>query len=70
LISFYDKVICLVDEGKAVDVVSLDFSTAFDPVPHSILLDNLSNCQMSRYTVCWLKGRPQSVVGNWAASGW
>ncbi|KAK4828083.1 hypothetical protein QYF61_023143 [Mycteria americana] len=30
LISFYDKVTRLVDEGKAVDVVYLDFSKAFD----------------------------------------
>ncbi|PKU36876.1 rna-directed dna polymerase from mobile element jockey-like [Limosa lapponica baueri] len=34
LISFYDKVTCLVDEGKAVDVVYLDFSKAFDTVSH------------------------------------
>ncbi|KAJ7422928.1 rna-directed dna polymerase from mobile element jockey-like [Pitangus sulphuratus] len=32
LISFYDQVTCLVDEGKAVDVVYLDFSKAFDTV--------------------------------------
>ncbi|KAK4828528.1 hypothetical protein QYF61_026950 [Mycteria americana] len=30
LISFYDKVTRLVDEGKAVDVVYLDFNKAFD----------------------------------------
>jgi len=30
LISFNDQVTCLVDEGKAVDVISLDFSQAFD----------------------------------------
>ena len=30
LISFYDKVTYLVDEGKAVDAVYLDFSKAFD----------------------------------------
>ena len=32
LISFYDRVTRLLDEGKAVDVVYLDFSKAFDTV--------------------------------------
>ena len=32
VISFYDPVTRLVDEGKAVDVVYLDFSKAFDTV--------------------------------------
>ena len=35
LISFYDLVIRLMDEEKAVDVVYLDFSKAFDTVSHS-----------------------------------
>ena len=41
-ISFYDQVTCLEDEGKAVDVVYLEFSKAFDTVPHSNLLEKLA----------------------------
>ncbi|KAK4806869.1 LOW QUALITY PROTEIN: hypothetical protein QYF61_012590 [Mycteria americana] len=74
LISSYDKVTCLVDKGKVVDVVFLDFSKAFDTVPHSILPEKLSNCEMNRYTVRrvknWLKGRAQRVVVNGATPGW
>ncbi|KAK4827625.1 hypothetical protein QYF61_019835 [Mycteria americana] len=74
LISFYDKVTHLVDEGKAVDVVPLAFSKAFDTVPHSILLDKLSSCGISRYLVHWVKNwlnsGAQRVVVNGATSGW
>ncbi|PKU36917.1 rna-directed dna polymerase from mobile element jockey-like [Limosa lapponica baueri] len=63
-------VTCLVDEGKAVDVFFLDFSKAFHTVSHSILLDKLSSCEMSRYMVRWVKnclnGKAQRVVVN----GW
>ncbi|KAK4826225.1 hypothetical protein QYF61_006266 [Mycteria americana] len=41
------EVTCLVDEGKAVDVVFLNFRKAFDTVPPSTLLDRLSSCEMS-----------------------
>ncbi|KAK4829490.1 hypothetical protein QYF61_004980 [Mycteria americana] len=68
LISFYDKVTPLVGEGKAVDVVYLDFSKAFDTVSHSILLEKLaahgSDGRTLRWVKNWLDGRAQRVVVN------
>ncbi|GAB0185626.1 hypothetical protein GRJ2_001027900 [Grus japonensis] len=55
LISFYDKVSHLVDVGKAVDVVYLDISKAFDTVSHSILLEKLAAHGLDRHTLHWLK---------------
>jgi len=68
LTSFYDQVIHLVDEGKAVDVVYLDFTKAFDTVPHSILLENLASHGLDGCTLRWIKNWPnvraQRVVAN------
>jgi len=66
--SFYDQVTHLVNEGKAVDVVYLDFSKAFDTAPHSILLEKLAargldGCILS-WIKNWLNGRVQRVVVN------
>lgn len=56
-------------EGKVVEVVFLGFTEAVDTVPHSILLDELSNCGMSVFRVCWVKkGRAQRIVLNGATS--
>jgi len=44
LIAFYDGMTGWVDEGRAVDVVYLHFSKAFDTVSHNILLGQLRNC--------------------------
>ena len=59
LISFYEQVTRLVDEGKAVDVVYLDFSKAFDTVSHGILLEKLASHGLDKCTLHWVK--------NWLA---
>jgi len=74
LISFYDQMICLVEEGKAVDVIYLDFSKAFDAVPQSILQEKLAAHGLDGCTICWIKnwlnGRVQRVVLNGVKSSW
>jgi len=74
LISFYDQVTCLVDEGKAVDVVYLDFSKAFDTVPHSILLEEPAAHGLDGCSLCcikhWLNGQAQRVVVNGVKPSW
>ena len=74
LISFYDKVTHLVDEGKAVSVVYLDCSKAFDTVPHSILVEKLPAHGLDGRTLHWVKqwldGWTQRVVVNGVKSSW
>ena len=74
LIPFHDLVTHLVDEGKAVDVVYLDFSKAFDTVTYSILLQNLAVRGLDRHALVWvrnwLKGQAQRAVVNGVKSSW
>ncbi|PKU38009.1 rna-directed dna polymerase from mobile element jockey-like [Limosa lapponica baueri] len=53
LIAFYDGMTGWVDKGRAVDVVYLDFSKAFDTVSHSILIGKLRKCGLDEKTVRW-----------------
>ncbi|GAB0205546.1 hypothetical protein GRJ2_003020200 [Grus japonensis] len=74
LISFYDKVTCLVDEGNAVDAVCVDFSKAFDTISHSILLEKLAAHGLDGHKLSWVKnqlnGLAQRVVVNGVKSNW
>jgi len=74
LIAFYDGMTGWVDEGRAVDVVYLDFSKAFDTVSHNILLEKLRRRRMDEWSVRWiekwLNGRTQRAVVSSAESSW
>jgi len=66
LIDFYGGMSSWIDEGRAMDVVYLDFSKAFDTVSHNILKNKLRKCGLEEWSVrCienWLNGRAQGVV--------
>jgi len=74
LIAFYDDMTGWVDEGRAVDVVYLDFSKAFDTVSHNILLGKLRKYGLDEWLVKWienwLNGRTQRIVTSAAESSW
>ncbi|GAB0183775.1 mitochondrial enolase superfamily member 1 [Grus japonensis] len=74
MIAFYDGMTGQVDEGRAVDVVYLDFSKAFDTVSHNILIGKLRKSGLDertvRWTENWLNGRAQRVVISSAESSW
>ncbi|CAM4394956.1 unnamed protein product [Caretta caretta] len=74
LIAFYDEITGSVDERKAVDVLFLDFSKAFDTVSHSILVSKLRKYGLeectTRWVESWLDCRAQWVVINGSISSW
>ena len=51
----------------------MDSSKVFDTVPHSLISDKLSNSEMNRYMMPWVKnwlnGRAQRVVVDGITSG-
>lgn len=51
LIGFYDKMTGLVDDGRAVDIVYLDFSKASETVPHKIFREKLLKYGLDEHTV-------------------
>ncbi|CAM4500705.1 unnamed protein product [Lepidochelys kempii] len=74
LIAFYDEITGSVDEGKAVVVLFLDFSKAFDTVFRSILASKLKKYGLDEYTIRWIESwldcRAQPVVINGSMSSW
>ena len=74
LLEYLEKVTQAVDEGKAVDVVYLDFAKAFDLVPRQRLMAKLKahgiDGELLRWISSWLQNRRQRVVLNGSSSGW
>ena len=74
LIEFFEEVTRNVDEGKAVDVVYMDFSKAFDKVPHGRLVKKVQSLGIDagviKWIQQWLDGRCQRVVVDNCLSGW
>ena len=64
----------LVDGGRVVDIIYLDFYRAFDMVPQHILLSKLKRYRLEGWTVqwsrIWLAGQSQRVVTNGFVPGW
>ena len=62
------------DRNKQVDVAVLEFSKAFDVVPHQRLLGKLRHCGIDGLTLAWiesfLSGRSQRVIVDGVCSSW
>ncbi|XP_072335049.1 multiple inositol polyphosphate phosphatase 1b isoform X1 [Scyliorhinus torazame] len=74
LIEFFEEVTKHVDEGKAVDVVYMDFSKAFDKVPHGRLMQKVRRhgivVNLASWITNWLTDRSQRVVADGKYSPW
>ena len=57
VIAFYDGMTGWADEGRAVDVVYLNFSKAFDTVSRNILLGKLRRRGLDEWSVRWIENR-------------
>ena len=73
LFNFCDEMTGLVDKGKAVDIVYLDFTKAFDTVFRKILRDKLLMYEMAeqrvRWIENWLNGQAQWSVAQSPVGG-
>jgi len=74
LIRFLNKVSGFLDTDECIDVIYLDFSKAFDKVPHCRLLEKLEKHgiggNIKSWIQNWLSGRRQRVCVNGNCSAW
>ena len=74
LLTFLEHVTSYIDQGRPVDVLYLDFSKAFDKVPHQRLISKLRSHgigrTIARWISEWLKDRKQRVTIQGKKSSW
>ena len=74
LLDFLHDIYEMYEEGRAVDIIYLDFQKAFDKVPHRKLLNKVESHGISghihRWISDWLCDRKQRVVLNEKFSDW
>ena len=74
LLEYLEMLTNLLDQGHNVDVFYLDFSKAFDRVPHQRLLKKLQAHgivgELYNWIQSWLSDRKQCVVLNGSQSDW
>ena len=74
LLSVLEDWTSAVDQGYGVDIAYLDFSKAFDSVPHQRLIQKLASYGFSGKLLLWLRGflsnRYQRVILNGSFSSW
>ena len=74
LLEFLEVITKVMDDGDPVDILYLDFSKAFDKVPHKRLICKLEAMNIRgnirTWIENWLKGRRQRVVINGIYSIW
>ena len=74
LLEYLETITTMLDQGHNVDVFYLDFSKAFDRVPHQRLLAKLKahgiGGDIFKWIEAWLSNRKQRVVLNGSQSEW
>ena len=74
LLEFFEHITKNFDEGKAMDIIYLDFSKAFDKVPYKQLLSKIKSFgiegKLFNWLEDWLNNRMQRVVLNGESSNW
>ncbi|KAJ7396634.1 hypothetical protein BTVI_143056 [Pitangus sulphuratus] len=73
-LAFYNETTTWMSEGRAVDIVCLNLSKAFNTVSHNILIGKLRMCGLDEWTVKWienwLKSRSQRAIISGTGISW